>query len=179
MHKQTLRAVVLLAILLIAGSGSALTITADPADPFVGDRVRLSGTTENKNTIAVYLLVTGPGLDKKGVTLENLNLPAGMGYFTSAHVAHDGSFAYDWNTAFLAGNLEPGTYEVYVMSVPLNLARIGDSEKAKTDITFSAPEKEVNIGASPLASIAALPLALFLFISLSRRERKDQVHGSA
>ena len=61
-----------------------MTIDATPKDPRIGDTVILSGRVTGINTIAVYLFVTGPSLDPRGVALDNLNIPAGRGLFTTA-----------------------------------------------------------------------------------------------
>jgi hypothetical protein len=56
-----------------------ITIMASPAQAHVGDTITLNGTVTGINTIAVYLFVTGPDLDPRGVSLENLNIAAGRG----------------------------------------------------------------------------------------------------
>jgi hypothetical protein len=130
--------VLVLSLLLIqAGTADHLTIRTTPEWSAIGDQVEVMGTTDTKNIIAVFLFVTGPGLDRRGVCLENLNLPAGYGYFTSAHVNPDGTWRYVWNTAYLAGRLMPGTYTVYVVNLPLGLPHSGTVSYAKTNITFT------------------------------------------
>ncbi|HNB03433.1 MAG TPA: hypothetical protein PLV88_04000 [Methanoregulaceae archaeon] len=134
-----------LVLLLLLGSafliqGCAadhLTIGPLPELSEIGERIELNGTTDAKGTIAVFLLVSGPGLDKRGVCLENLNLPAGHGYFTSAYVNPDGTWRYIWDTNYLAGRLIPGTYTVYVVNLPLGLPHSGSVSCAKTNITFT------------------------------------------
>jgi len=129
--------------MLLAGSASgAITLDARPGTTHIGDRVHLSGHSGIPNTIAVYLFVTGPGLNRAGVTLENLHLQAGSGYFTTAFVHPDGTFEYEWNTGFIVGHLIPGTYRIYVVNVPLNLDRLTDMEEINmsyTDVTFHKP----------------------------------------
>ena len=54
--------------------------------------------------IAVYLFITGPGLDTRGVTLENLNIAAGRGLFTTAPVnLSNGCWTYQWDTSVILG----------------------------------------------------------------------------
>jgi hypothetical protein len=145
-----------------------LSISASPGVSYIGDRIELSGTTEARNIIAVYLFVTGPGLDSRGVCLENLNLPAGLGYFSQARVNPDGSFRYEWNTAYLAGRLEPGTYTVYVVNAPLNLHRLGMSARAVTNVTFADRESPgLGADAVPLTG-AGFALAAFLITARKR-----------
>lgn len=130
-------------LMLLAGSAvGAITIEAHPGTPDIGERVHISGISDIPNTIAVYLFVTGPGLNRAGATLENLQLAAGSGYFTSAYVHPDGRFEYEWNTGFIVGRLLPATYRIYVVSVPLNLDRLTDLDEisvSHTDVTFSRP----------------------------------------
>jgi len=91
-----------------------------PQQVHIGDVVTLNGTITGITTIAVYLFVTGPELDERGVTLDNLNIPAGRGLFTTAPVnMNDGSWTYSWDTSVILGTLNPGTYTVYVESSPL------------------------------------------------------------
>lgn len=129
---------VLVSALLIQGcAADHLTIGALSGLSAIGDRLELNGTTDAKGTIAVFLLLSGPGLDKRGVCLENLNLPAGYGYFTSAYVNPDGTWRYIWDTRYLAGRLLPGTYTVYVVNLPLGLPHSEAVSSAKTNITFT------------------------------------------
>jgi hypothetical protein len=132
-----LLALVLSVLLIQAGTADHLTIGALPKLPAIGDRVVLSGTTDAKEIIAVFLFVAGPGLDRRGVCLENLNLPAGHGYFTSAHVNPDGTWEYEWDTGYLAGRLMPGTYTLYVVNLPIGLPYSGTASYAETNITFT------------------------------------------
>lgn len=146
--------VLVLALLCIpAGTADRLTIGALPELSAIGDQVVLSGTTDSEEIIAVFLFVAGPGLDSRGVCLENLNLPAGHGYFTSAHVSPDGTWKYTWDTAYLAGRLLPGTYSVYVVNLPLGLPHSGSVTFARTNITFT---RRPDPGLAP----AALPLCI-------------------
>lgn len=155
-----------LAGLVVFGGYASAAISLDPNQGtfLVGDRVHVSGHLDAPNTIAVYLFVTGPGLDTAGVTLENLKLRAGSGYFTSAFVHPDGSFAYDWDTAFSVGPVVPGTYHIYVVDVPLNLDRLTDSGEisiSSVNVTF---KKRPSMGI-PLGGV--LPVAaLFVYLCL-------------
>lgn len=130
-------ALVLSVLLIQAGTADHLTIGALPELPAIGDRVVLSGTTDAEDIIAVFLFVAGPGLDRRGVCLENLNLPAGHGYFTSAHVNPDRTWNYEWDTGYLAGRLIPGTYTLYVVNLPIGLPNSETASYAETNITFT------------------------------------------
>jgi hypothetical protein len=62
-------------------------------------------------TIAVYLFIVGQDLHPPGVILDNLNIPAGRGMFTTAPVnMGTGNWKYDWDTSLILGNLKPGNY---------------------------------------------------------------------
>ncbi len=162
--------VFLLMVLFAASPATAdqLTITAPEGRYTIGDEVLLSGTAAKSNIIAVYLFVTGPGLDTRGVCLENLNLPAGQGYFTSAFVNPDGTWHYAWNTAFLTGRLMPGTYTIYVVNVPLGLNRLGKTAMAKTNVTFTG-RKELELAADNLIPcIGGLLIAGLILVRIKR-----------
>ena len=173
MQKPTIWAIFCLFILFFPVCASAaLTIGADPQNPSIGDRVHLWGTTSLNNTIAVYLLVTGPGLDPRGVTMENLNLPAGQGYFSSAHVGPGGNWEYEWNTGYIVGALHPGTYTVHVVSVPVNILHVAGQDNAWVNITFSPPDNPPPIPLSVLGVIGAILAGALLFAALNRERNR-------
>ncbi|HUU75114.1 MAG TPA: hypothetical protein VMW63_03385 [Methanoregulaceae archaeon] len=140
-----------------------ISIATSPQLCHIGEKIFLSGKTSIPNTIAVYLFLMGPGLDNRGVTLENLNLPAGQGYFTSAHVNGDGSWVYEWNTAFIAGRLQPGNYSVFVVKAPLSRDRIIDEEICSANITFTEPPQNPSL-AMPYPALAILGIAGAAFL---------------
>ncbi|NMB78232.1 MAG: hypothetical protein GYA23_03975 [Methanomicrobiales archaeon] len=151
----------------------AITIFASPSQAHIGDTVILNGTVTGINTIAVYLFVTGPDLDPRGVSLENLNIAAGRGLFTTAPVAmKDGTWTYEWDTSIIVGNLKPGTYSVYVVGSPLDRLRSNPQETAVTQVTFQpAVDKEVETPLSPAVPVAALVFAVLLLGAVASRKR--------
>jgi hypothetical protein len=144
-------------VLLVPGAAAiALTIDATPAEPRVGETVTLSGTVTGIRTIAVYLFVTGPGLDPGGASLENLNIPTGRGLFTTAPVnMENGTWTYMWDTSVILGTLKPGNYTVHVVASPVERVRFNEGESASTQIRFRPPL--LNPAETPLDP--ALPLA--------------------
>lgn len=142
-----------------------ITITASPTEAHIGETIYLNGTVTGINTIAVYLFVTGPDLDPRGVSLENLNIAAGHGLFTTAPVKmSDGTWTYTWDTSIIVGNLKPGMYSVYVVGSPLDRIRSNPQETAVAQVSF-APAEDIEVE-TPLP--AALPLAaLVLAVVLS------------
>jgi hypothetical protein len=146
-------------------ASAALSIAAVPENPSIGDRILISGTTSRNNTIAVYLLVTGPGLDPLGVTMENLNLPAGQGYFSSAHVGPGGYWEYEWNTG------RPGTYTVHVVSVPVNMQHLARQDAAAVNLTFSAPDIAPPIPLAGSVVIGAILAGGLFFVVLTRGKK--------
>ncbi len=125
-----------LACVLIPGCGAvSMSINASPARAHIGDEITLSGSITGVKTIAVYLFVTGPDLDMRGVTLENLNIPAGRGLFTTAPVnLADGSWQYHWDTSVILGTLKPGMYTIYAVSSPIDRIRYAPGEYATTEV---------------------------------------------
>ena len=126
----------------------SITLNGSTKEAHIGDTITLSGTISGVKTIAVYLFLTGPDLNPRGVTLENLNIPAGHGLFTTAPVdITTGRWTYDWDTSVILGNLKPGKYTVYaVYSVSTPLGRLGSpgSDYAMTDIDFLPPVSPTN-----------------------------------
>ena len=150
-----------------------LTIDATPREPLIGDTVTLSGSVSGLKTIAVYLFVTGPGLDPRGVTLDNLNIPTGRGLFTTAPVnMENGSWSYAWDTSVILGKLMPGNYTVHVVSSPVERLRFSEGESASVPITF-LPEPVNPAGAplDPVLPLAACGIAAILLLCGGIRKR--------
>jgi hypothetical protein len=156
-----------------AAGAIGLTIDAMPKDPSVGDTVTLSGTVTGIKTIAVYLFVTGPGLDPQGATLDNLNIPTGQGLFTTAPVnMENGSWSYSWDTSVIMGTLKPGNYTVHVVASPVRRMRYNEGESASAGVTFfKPPVTEPETPLDPVLPVVALGIAgIFLsVIGLGRR----------
>ena len=141
-----------------------LTIDATPSDPRIGDTVTLSGTVTGINTIAVYLFVTGPGLDPRGVTLDNLNIATGHGLFTTAPVnMKNGSWSYSWDTSVILGTLKPGNYTIHVVSSPVERIRFNEDDSDSVGITFlPAPVNQAEAPLDPLLPMVACGIAMVL-----------------
>lgn len=152
----------LLVIAAPAAAGVSLTLNASPPQAHIGDIVTINGTVNGSSTIAVYLFVTGPGLDPRGVTLENLNIPTGHGLFTTAPVhLSDGSWTYSWDTSVILGTLQPGNYTVYVLDTPVDRLRFVRAEYATTEIEFLPSDKPAaDTPLDPLVPVLAVGLAV-------------------
>jgi len=154
----------------VAGAIS-MTIDATPVELPVGDTVTLSGTVTGINTIAVYLFVTGPGLDPRGATLDNLNIPTGRGLFTTAPVnLQNGSWSYSWDTSVILGTLKPGDYTIHVVSSPVERMRFSEGESASVAVTFLLPQvPEAETPLDPVLPMAACGIAVILFLGAGLR----------
>ncbi|MDD1699171.1 MAG: hypothetical protein LUQ04_00050 [Methanoregula sp.] len=153
---------------------AALTISSSPHQAHIGDVVTLNGTVTGITTIAVYLFVTGPDLDPRGVTLENLNIPAGRGLFTTAPVdLTDSSWTYTWDTSVILGEIKPGIYTVYVVSSPLDRLRYPSDDYASTDVEFLASDGPINESPPTIAiPVLALVIAALLGMFMSQLQVK-------
>ena len=162
-------AVVALSVPVAGAAG--LTIDAMPKDPRIGDTVTLSGTVTGINTIAVYLFVTGPGLDPRGATLDNLNIPTGRGLFTTAPVnLDDGSWSYAWDTSVILGTLDPGDYTIHVVSSPVERMRFNEGESDSVGVTFlTAPVNRAEAPLDPVLPMAACGIAWILVLGTGLR----------
>ena len=170
-HFLLIAAVFTLTVPVVGAVG--LTIDATPADLHIGDTVTLSGTVTGINTIAVYLFVTGPGLDPRGVALDNLNIPTGHGLITSAPVnMKNGTWSYKWDTAVILGTLKPGKYTVHVVASPVERMRFNEGESASVGVSFlPAQETPAETPLDPTLPMAACGIAGILF-SGARLRRK-------
>ena len=103
--------------------------------------------------------------------MENLNLPAGQGYFSSAHVGPGGHWEYEWNTGYMVGSLHPGTYTVHVVNVPVNMQHLARQDSAAIDITFTAPDNALPIPLPVTAVIGAILSGGALFVVMTRGKK--------
>jgi len=168
-------AVVLLCAAIPAAGAITVTINASPDQVHIGDQVTLNGTVSGIQTIAVYLFITGPDLDTRGVTLDNLNIPAGHGLFTTAPVQmSDGSWTYIWDTSIVIGGLKPGTYTVYAVSSPVDRLRFAQEGYATVDIEFLPSGKaEAEAPLSGAASVLALGIVAIV-AGIAARVKTDR-----
>jgi len=168
---------VLLGVIAVPVAAAAvLTISASPHQAHIGDVVTLNGTVSGITTIAVYLFVIGPDLDTRGVTLDNLNIPAGRGLFTTAPVQlSDGSWTYTWDTSVILGDMKPGLYTVYVVSSPLDRTRYVREDFATAEVEFlpsDKPSPEIPLG--PAVPVIAVGVGAVLGLCVSRMQGKRE-----
>jgi hypothetical protein len=156
------------------GAATMLTISASPQQAHIGDVVTINGTVSGITTIAVYLFVTGPDLDTRGVTLDNLNIPAGRGLFTTAPVRlSDDSWTYTWDTSVILGEMSPGKYTVYVVSSPVDRLRNVEEDVATAEVEFLASDKPVTeTPLKPAIPVIAVGVAAALGVCVSRQQEK-------
>ena len=165
-------AVAFLVFMAILPAGAeTVTINATPSVVHIGDMVFLNGTVSGIQTIAVYLFLTGPDLDSRGVTLENLNIPAGHGLFTTAPVdMKEGTWSYPWDTSIILGNMNPGTYTVYVVTSPVDRERFSHGGYASASVTFLPSETEATqVPLSPGIAVVALGITIITGSCMIRR----------
>jgi len=176
-----LRFLIITIVFLGAGAmpvtaATVLTISASPQQAHIGDTVTLNGNISGITTIAVYLFVIGPDLDTRGVTLDNLNIPAGRGLFTTAPVQlSDGSWSYTWDTSVILGEMKPGNYTVYVVSSPLDRSRYAREDFATARIEFlpsDKPSPEAPLGPAVPVIAVGVGAVLGLFGSRMRGNKK-------
>ena len=160
---------------LPAASAVSITLNATPTQAHIGDIITLNGSVSGIKTIAVYLFVTGPGLDPRGVTLENFNIPAGRGLFTTSPVDLDtGNWQYQWDTSITLGEMRPGKYTVYVVSSPIDKQQFEGGDFAKADIMLlPSSEPTTAIPLSPVTPVIALIAAGLIGCGVWHRVRKE------
>jgi hypothetical protein len=155
-------------------AATKLTISASPHQARIGDTITMNGTVSGITTIAVYLFVIGPDLDTRGVTLDNLNIPAGRGLFTTAPVQlSDGSWTYPWDTSVILGDMKPGKYTVYVVSSPLDRSRYVREDFATAEIEFLPSDKPAaETPLEPAIPVIAVGLGAVLGLCTFRMQGK-------
>jgi hypothetical protein len=150
-----------------------LTIASLQPEPHIGDVITLNGTVSGINTIAVYLFVTGPGLDPRGTTMDNLNIPTGRGLFTTAPVHMDnGTWTYTWDTSVILGTLRPGNYTVHVVTAPIDGLHFTRGEYATTTLAFQPPRVPVTEAPlSPVLPVVASGISGILISAIVTRRK--------
>ena len=167
-------AVLMLGAVVPCAALPVITVSASPQQAHIGDAVTLNGTVSGITTIAVYLFVTGPDLDTRGVTLDNLNIPAGRGLFTTAPVRlADGSWTYRWDTSVILGTLKPGNYTVYVESSPLDRLRTNSGDFATVDVEF-LPSNQPATGTPLEPALPIIAMGLVTVMGLWRYRIKKE-----
>jgi hypothetical protein len=166
----------LVAVAMPVAAATELTISASPHLAHIGDTITLNGTVTGITTIAVYLFVIGPDLDTRGVTLDNLNIPAGRGLFTTAPVQlSDGSWTYTWDTSVILGDMKPGSYTIYVVSSPLDRSRYVREDFATADIEFLPSDKPAaETPLNPAVPVIAVGLGAVLGVCTFRMQGKRE-----
>ncbi|MCK9590815.1 MAG: hypothetical protein M0Q91_02225 [Methanoregula sp.] len=162
------------AIAIPVAAAPVLSISATPHQAHIGEVITLNGTVSGITTIAVYLFVIGPDLDTRGVTLDNLNIPAGRGLFTTAPVQmSDGSWTYTWDTSVILGEMKPGKYTVYVVSSPVDRLRYVTGDFETVDVEFLASDKPAaESPLEPSVPVIAVGIVAVLGLCISRMRGK-------
>jgi hypothetical protein len=108
------------------------------------------------------------------VTLDNLNIPAGRGLFTTAPVQmSEGTWTYTWDTSVILGELKPGKYTVFVVSSPLDRSRYAREDFATAEIEFlpsDKPSPEAPLG--PAIPVIAVGIGAVLGLCVFRMQGK-------
>lgn len=155
---------------------------SSPGQATIGDSVTLNGTVKNLTVTSVYLLVTGPGINPNGATLENIHEASGSltGMFTIVPVdIVDNTFSYRWDTSPFKNSMESGHYTVYVMAAPMELNKLAESGEAfgSTSVLLLAsdetlPPTETQSPLSPSIVLASLGIAVMGIIGLRGRKKR-------
>lgn len=140
-----------LTVLAIAFSFSVLTVPVSAADQdnfeaYLGDTIDLHGVSYVSDQ--VYLFMTGPGLPANGVTLTDPTLQADQGHFTIVGVNSDQTWSMKWDTHRIWNLIDPGTYNVYVSSTPVDYSGLSGSYKViKVYLKDPGPHNGVSVQA--------------------------------
>jgi len=140
----------LLLMFVLAGAAAAASIQS-----YIGDTVHLSGYCPTSQT--VYLFLTGPNLPANGVALDNINELADQGGFTQVSVDSNDHWQYDWVTGSIGGRLDAGTYTVWAVDGPNDLANLNQAQYSMISVTLSEPGiGSVSASTSPDGAVEAV-----------------------
>jgi len=124
--------VILALVLLVLPAGAALTMAPVTGVFQVGDTIHFSGISTDSST--VYLFVTGPYLDLKGVILTNTSQVVDQIHNTSVSVGTDYTWSYDWDTSDYRVNIGDGIFIVYASTIPLNALNVAGNVYASQNV---------------------------------------------
>jgi hypothetical protein len=127
----------------------------------IGDKVDLSGTAFDTNTM--YLFVTGPGLDPDGVNPSQMKSAVVSGdpsTFVQVDVMNN-RWSYIWNTAHQGFGLKGGTYTIYAVSQPVGKNAL---PAVYGSIEISLSQGGVSLPASGTISITTFPPGASVYV---------------
>lgn len=146
---STVLCLTILAIALSFGVLAGPVSAAPDQDNFdltLGDTIDLHGVSYVSDQ--VYLFMTGPGLLGNGVTLTDPTLRADQGHFTTVGVNSDQTWSMKWDTHRIWNLIDPGTYNVYVSSTPVDYSGLSGGYKViKVYLKDPGPHNGVSIQA--------------------------------
>jgi hypothetical protein len=108
----------------------------------LGDSIPLSGYSPTSPW--VYLYLTGPNLPANGVQLNAITQRADEGHFTKLDVDSNDHWSYQWNTKSLGGRLDEGTYTIWVVNGPNDIAHLSQADYSTISVTLGKPAISVD-----------------------------------
>jgi hypothetical protein len=131
--------ILLIAMLVLLPAGASAVSNAQVA---LGEVVPLSGYSSGSPY--VYLFLTGPNLPANGVMLSDITRQADQGYFTKVQLDSDDRWSYKWSTNNVGGRLDEGTYTIWVVNGPNDLAHLAQADYSTISVTLTKPTISVN-----------------------------------
>jgi PEGA domain len=128
-----LAGIILIGCLLLAGGAAA----SGSIRAYIGETIPLAGYSYGSP--AVWLFVTGPNLPVHGVALDNINARADEGHFTKVTVDSNDHWVYNWGTNSIGGRLDAGTYTVWVVNGPNDLAHLNGVDYSTIAVSLGTP----------------------------------------
>jgi len=116
-------------------AGSVTITSSGTGIYYIGEEITLSGTNTEGNT--VYLFMTGPNLNNRGVNIEKPGQRVTTGdanNFTTASVEADDTWSKKWNTAGLP--LDAGSYTIYAVSTDVDKDDLSGNKYATASISL-------------------------------------------
>jgi hypothetical protein len=123
------------------GDGGVTIVAAGNQSYYLGEKIRLSGTTLAKSG-NIFLFLTGPHLNPFGVKLDNIPINAisdNSGTFTVVNIAEDNSWSYEWDTSKITDIRESGNFLIYAVAEPKNKNDLLSGEYATVSVILKNP----------------------------------------
>ncbi|MDD4127931.1 MAG: hypothetical protein PHV39_09655 [Methanomicrobium sp.] len=133
----------------------------------IGDIVHIKSMIPMKNSGAVYLFMTGPGLPDEGVPIEgdirHSRIPYDKVYISGS------VFEKDWDTGLIIGGLDEGEYTLYISTKQQNALNPEKGTYAVAEIRIS-DTKNTEHKELPL-HVYAVFISIFFAVIILRENR--------
>lgn len=127
-------------VAFIVEKGGVTIVAAGDQHYYIGEKIRLSGTSLAGKEI--YLALKGNSPEIQDRKLDQLNLYSESGNahsFVKVDVGYDHCWSYEWDTSKVGLQLQKGLYTIFAMETPVTSADRSDESYGSVSIIIEIP----------------------------------------